>query len=127
MKRNILLVFLNIVLSLVIAYPLGHFVIGKFIFKYRFFDFVISSGFADFIDGLLFGFLMLSPIVHGLWGHGKKWLWSLVSVLPIIVFDLWIGASKAIWLWSAVFFAAGIVIALVINSLRKKPNQTNEI
>jgi len=125
MKRNLLLFFLNIFLSLIIAYPLGHFVIGKFIFKYRFFDFIIPTSLADFTDGLLFGFLLLSPIVYGLWGYGKKWFWSLVSIIPIIIFNLWIGAGKAIWFWSAIFFVSGIAIAKLINLTIKKFKHPN--
>lgn len=120
MKRNILLLFLSIVLAFIIAYPFGHFVLGALIFTNRFSSFLIPNNVADFIDGLLFGFILISPFVYVVWGEGRKFLSSIISISPLLVLNLYIGAGKRTWFWFVVLFAIGVILGVLLHPLFRK-------
>jgi hypothetical protein len=124
MKRNILLILGLVVGSIILAIPFANFVVYKLVFHYSG-DWIVPKSIADFANGLPFLYLLLSPILFGIWGKGKKWLWVIVSILPIVVLDIYIGAFKDMWFWSLIFFVSGIILAKLIPFIISKIKHSN--
>ena len=120
MKRNILLVVFLVVLSGVIAIPFGNLIISRLFNSGGFATFSIPSDLGDFLNGFPFLYILLSPLLLGLFGKGEKWVWSIISILPILFFLYYIESGIKIWTWSVVFFVTGIVLAFILQKLFKK-------
>lgn len=119
MKRNILLVFVLIVLSTLLAMPFANFVVYKFIFHYSG-DWIVPKEISDFTNGLPFIYFLLSPLLFGLWGLGRKWLWVAVSLLPILYTLYYIESETYIWFWSSIFFIVGILLSFIFKKLFRR-------
>lgn len=124
MKRNILLIFILVILSLLLAVPVANVVIYKIIFNY-YGDWIVPKGLADLVNGLPFTYLFLSTFIFGLFGKGKKWIWSVVSIIPIIYFLYYIESGMPIWIWSFVFFISGIILAKIVELITSKFKHPN--
>src|SRR3989344_7798031 len=116
MKRNFLLFFVLIILSLTLAHSLGY-VVNKIVNFTNGSTSVISVGppvyFFEFMIGFGILYPILSTILFGIWGKGKKWIWAFVLCLPVF----WI-ASRFGFLYvmfTLVFFILGFAIVIVIN------------
>ncbi len=116
MKRNIFLIFVLIVSSLLLAIPFANFVVYKLVFNY-YGSWVVTKDVANFANGFPFVYILLSSLLFGIWGLGKKWIWSIISVLPILYGLFYIESSIEIWFWSIVFFASGIILAWLIRKI----------
>ena len=121
MKRNILLVFILIILSSLLALPFGY-LLNNYIFT-------ISGGFATFslptdlsaiINGLPVSYLFLVPLLFIIWGKLKKLVIVTVLSLPMLVFSYIV--SPEYLFWSFIFFVSGIAIAKILNFALKKSN-----
>ena len=104
MKRNIILVLVLIITSLLLAMSFGNLIISRlFSFQGGFATFSLPSDLGDFLNGLPFLYFFLSTLLFGLFGKGKKWIWSVISVLPILYGLFYIESGIEIWFWSVVF------------------------
>ena len=124
MKRNILLVFILVVLSPLLAIPFGY-LLNSYVFT-------INGGFATFslptdlsaiINGLPVSYLFLVPLLFIIWGKLKKLLMVIILSLPMLIFSYIV--SLEYLFWSAIFFVSGIAIAKIIKfvfSRFKHPN-----
>jgi len=119
MKRNFLLFLVLITLTLLLAYPFGY-IVNKIINFTNGGTSVISVGppvsFFEFIIGFGILYPILSTILFGIWGRGKKWLWAFILCLPVF----WM-ASRFDFLYvmfTLTFFILGLIIVLIINFLK---------
>jgi len=124
MKRNILLFFVLVVLSPLLAIPFGY-LLNSYIF-------IISGGFATFslptdlsaiINGLPVSYLFLTPLLFIILGKSKKLLVAIILSLPMLIFSYIV--SPEYLFWSLIFFISGIILAKLINiiiSKFKRPN-----
>ena len=117
MKRNMLLVFVLIISSLLLAAPFGY-LLNKYVF-------VVSGGFSTFsiptdlsaiINGLPVSYLFLIPILFTIFGKQKKIMIILMS-LPMLIFSFIV--SMEYLFWSVVFFITGIVLSVILQKISK--------
>lgn len=122
MKRNILLVFVLIGLSLLLATPFGN-LINPYLFPYSgFATFSFPDDLSGFLNGLPLVYLILTPIIFNIWGKSKKWLSIILVSVPAIIIS--IIASVRYTFWSLIFFAVGIILSIIIQKLfRRNPAQ----
>jgi hypothetical protein len=120
MKRNILLAIILVILSALLAIPFGDLIISRLFNAGGFATFSLPSDLGNFMNGLPFLYFLLSSLLFGLWGKGKKWVWSIASIIPILYFLFSIESGKLIWLWSAIFYIIGIVLAFILQKIFKK-------
>jgi hypothetical protein len=126
MKRNILLVFILIVSSLLLAMPFGNLIVSRlFSSQGGFATFSFPSDLGDFLNGLPFLYFFLSTLLFGLFGKGKKWVWSIISILPILYGLFYIESGIEIWFWSVIFFVAGIILSIILKKLFKQNSARN--
>jgi|GEM_PF-4016090 len=124
MKRNILLVFALIIISSLLAIPVANGIIYKIIFNY-YGDWIVPKGLADLVNGFPFTYIFLATFLFGLFGKGRKWIWSVVSITPILYFLYYIESGISIWFWSTIFFILGIIIAKIVEFLLYKFKHPN--
>mgnify|MGYP001617742603 FL=1 len=121
MKKNILLLILLIILSALLAIPFGRLVISHlFNTSGGFATFSLPSDLGNFLNGMPYLYLLLAPFLFGTFGKGKKWIWSIVSTIPILYFLFYIESGKLIWFWSLIFFVSGIILAFIFQKLFKR-------
>ena len=126
MKRNILLLFVLIILSLVLATPVGSLISSKLLNSGGGFGtFSLPSDLGNFLNGLPFSYLFLSSFLFSLLGRGKKWIWSIVSIIPILYFLFYIESGGIIWFWSLIFFVSGIIISKLLRLTISKFKYSN--
>ncbi len=113
MKRNIVLFFALVVLSVLLAIPFANFVVYNSVFNY-YGSWFVTEDVAHFANGFPFVYILLSPLIFGLWGLGRKWLWVGISLLPILYFLYYIESETYIWFWSSIFFVSGAVLSVVV-------------
>ncbi|MFA6405457.1 MAG: hypothetical protein WCW46_01760 [Candidatus Paceibacterota bacterium] len=85
----------------------------------------VTEDFAHFANGFPFTYLFLSTFLFGLFGKGRKWLWSVISVIPVLYFLYYIESGTSIWLWSAVFFVSGIIVAKIMEFISSRVRTSN--
>ncbi|MFA6269592.1 MAG: hypothetical protein WC657_00040 [Candidatus Paceibacterota bacterium] len=124
MKRNILLIIVLIVLSSFLAIPIANGIVYKMIFN-NYGSWFVTEDFAHFANGFPFTYLFLSTFLFGLFGKGRKWLWSVISVIPVLYFLYYIESGTSIWLWSAVFFVSGIIVAKIMEFISSRVRTSN--
>lgn len=117
MKNNAFSAFILLLASVIAAIFLGE-MINNYLFPGS--GGLVPSEIANFVNSFPFIYYFLAPIIFTLWGEGKKWIWTIGSVLPLIMLDAYLGLNIAILLISAKFLGAGIIIALAINFFRKQ-------
>lgn len=124
MKRNIFLVFVLIVLSILLSAPSGY-LLNKYIF-------VVNGGFATFsiptdlsaiINGLPVSYLFLIPLLFIIFGKQKKILMVVLFSLPMIIFSFMVSIEYLFW--SLIFFVSGIILAKLINFIISKIRRPN--
>lgn len=120
MKRNILLVFLLVVISILLSYLLGGFINTRIFGLSGFEGFFVPTEIINFINSFPFLYIFLSPFLFISFGKGKKILWSVLSILPILYFLFDIESGTKIWFWSIIFFASGAIIANVVNFFKNR-------
>ena len=117
MKRNILLVFVLIVLSLLLATPFGN-LVNPYLFPYSGFStFSFPDDLSGFLNGLQFVYLILTPIIFNVWGKSKKWLSIVLVSVPAIVIS--IVASVRYTFWALIFFVVGIILSIILKKIFK--------
>lgn len=119
MKRILGLFGILIVSSLVLAYPLG--VIMSAQFPSGVSDLILPKEFLDFFDGIFWSYLILTPLLFGIWGIGRRWLQIVVVSFPVLAFCIFVGSGYLGW--SLIFFISSIILTLIINIFRSKKLQ----
>jgi len=114
--KNFLLFLLTVVLSLVLAYPFGY-LVHYFFPLGGLSGFIITPEINQFGNGILFAYLFITPIIYQLWGTGKKWTRALIASVPGFLVAVWVGAGYLTW--SVGFFVLGILIADIIEQVRR--------
>ena len=119
MKRNILVVVVVLLLSLVLTYPLG--MISNKLFFHQTeagFDVGLDETAINLIIGILIFPSLFSSLIFGIWGIGRwKWIIAILLFSPLFVFFNWAGT----YLWLPVAsFVSGIILVQIIDFLRGK-------
>ncbi len=114
MKRNLGLFGVLIVLSLLLAYPLGFVMSSQFLSGAS--GLVFSEDFLKFTDGLFLVYLILTPLIFGIWGQGRRWFKVAIVSLPVMAFCVFVGSGYLGW--SLIFFISSIILTLIINFFR---------
>ena len=121
MKRNILLIFVIIVLSLILAMPFGN-LVNKYVFTSSgFATFSIPDDISSFINGLPLVYLLLTTLIFGMFGKSKKWIIAFILAIPSIIFSFMV--STKYLTWSAIFLISGIIIAKIVEFISSKSKQ----
>lgn len=124
MKRNILLLLLTIVLSIVCIYPLGY-VFNQFIFHQQGggFDVGPDENMINIFIGTMATPPLLSAFIFGIWGKSKwRWLFATIISVPSIILFRWAGIYMIVPLVSFLF---GVILAKSINFLAEKFRHQN--
>lgn len=115
MKRNILLFLTLIAMSIVFAVPIGN-LVNKYVFPGG--SWIVPPSVSSLLNGAPYAYLILLPLLFGIWGRGKKWLMIGILSIPVIILAWW--ASERYLFWSLVFFVSGIMITSIINFFLKR-------
>jgi hypothetical protein len=105
--RNFLLTITTIIVSIIFAYPLGY--ITRHSFPTGFEGFFIPPYINYFSNGLFFANLLITPIIFHLFSKRRTWTGAMVASIPAVLVSVWVGSSFI--LWAGIFFAAGIIVA----------------
>lgn len=124
MKKNLFILFLVIILSVILIYPLGY-ILNQFVFHQQGGGFDVGPD--DMMVDIFIGAMVIPPLLssfmYSFWGKGKqKWIYALILSLPSVIFFRWAGIYLVIPLIS---FVSGIILAKLINfiiSKLKRPN-----
>lgn len=125
MKRNILLFFALVVLSVLLAIPFANLFVYNFVFNY-YGSWFVTDNVAHFANGFPFVYILLSPLIFGLWGLGRKWLWVGISLLPILYILYYIESDTSTWFWSSIFFVSGAVLSVIVRYITNLPMVINK-
>ncbi len=119
MKRIFGLLGFVILGTFVLAYPVGSVLSNNFPSGFE--GFVISKSISDFSNGLFWSCLILTPLIFGIWGKGRRWLHIVIVSLPALTVSFWVGSGYLGW--ALIFFVSSIILTLIINHFR--PKQVN--
>jgi len=113
MKRNLLLVLVVIIVSMILIYPVGYWA-NKLIFQ-QYGDGGFDVGPDQMMVDLFIGGMIIPPLVgpfiFGIWGEKKsKWLLAVILSLPSILFFRWAGIYLLIPLTS---FCVGTLLSKI--------------
>jgi len=123
MKRNILLIFVLIVLSLLLAMPFGN-VVNRYVFTSSgFATFSIPDDISSFINGLPLVYLLLTTLIFGIFGKNKKWIIAFILAIPAIIFSFIVGTKYLTW--SIIFLVLGIVVTKMVKLISSNVHRSN--
>ncbi len=118
MKRNILLIFGIIILSIILAIPFGNF-LNKYVFTIRggFGTFSLPTDLSSIINGLVVAYLFSVSFILISFCKSHRLILTIILSLPAIIFSYIISIQYLFW--SVIFFISGLIIALIIQKLLK--------
>lgn len=113
MKRNFALLFIVIILSVLLIYPLGY-TLNQLIFHQQGggFDVGIDDATVNIFIGIMTIPAFLASLLFGIWGSGRyKWIFAIILSLPFVIIFSWAGSYMLVPLVSFLF---GIVVTKFI-------------
>ncbi len=120
MKRNFGLSIILIILSVILAYPFGY--ITNFLLPPSGSLFLVPNEISWILNGFFWVYLILTPIIFGIWGEGRKKLKIGIIALPALALAIFVGQDFLGW--SLIFFVSSIILTFILNTLRSKKPQT---
>lgn len=119
MKRNLLLFIVLLFVSVAVSIPVGNFYSNVLTnYSNGFSTFSIPQDLSNLLNGFPLSFLFLSPFILGIFGHGKKWVFTVVVAMLVLILSFFINLGY--FKWSVIFFGAGLLLAVIINYFRNK-------
>jgi hypothetical protein len=116
MKRNFGLLIVLILLSVILSYPFGY-ITGSFSMSHGLSSFIVPNEISWILNGFFWVYLILTPIIFGLWGKGRRKLKIGIMALPALALAVFIGQDFLGW--SLIFFVSSIILTLILNHFRQ--------
>ncbi len=111
MKRNLLLFLALVSSSSLISIFLGE-KISTSLFPFAG-SWIVPFEIIHFVNSFPFVYYFLAPFLFLSWGEGKKWVWIIVSVLPLVIIEIYIGAFVEFLSLNLTFFISGVFLSFI--------------
>jgi hypothetical protein len=115
MKRNFILFFILFLFSILLSYPFG-FITGSFAMSHGLSSFIVPNEISWILNGFFWIYLILTPLIFGIWGRGRRKLKIGIVALPALALAVFVGQDFLGW--SLIFFVSSIILTTVINYFR---------
>lgn len=115
MKRNFVLFVVLVIISIILAYPFG-FLSWNLAPSYGLSSIVLSNNIGQILNGFFWVYLILTPLIFGIWGRGRRKLKIGIVALPALALAIFVGQDFLGW--SLIFFVSSIILTSLINHFR---------